>query len=420
MSAPKEKKARDYSRYDQMSTAELEQILRLDFQASERADSDLDTILYLSDLLAGRNGPADTDAAWEQFRTKYLPYADGRSLYDFDGADSAPAARSPAQPRHIPRLRRLAVLAAALVVCLLGGMAAAQASGLDVFGAIGRWTDETFRFAGAGSNRSSLIWDEENGAQIRAMLEELGAVERFPTWHPDGFTPQEARITNDNSASSVYVSFVGEEYSYSVIVRHFYTTEGGTGIFEKDETPVEAYVHNGQTFYILSNLNSLTATAYDGTYMTIINGMLTREELKKIIDSIPNPQAMENRERMQESLAKDGQVLYCPQIPEGFELVDFNFHIDPITGTAGWTEGYERGDQFLGFFVTQHKTFPATVHEKDDTPVEAYVYNGVTHYILHNNGTVAATWMLENVEYSLWATDGAVDLKELIRSVYTT
>ena len=70
MSTPEGTKKRDYSRYDQMSTAELEQLLRLDFQASENGDSDLDAILYLSDLLARRNGPSDPDAAWAQFQTK--------------------------------------------------------------------------------------------------------------------------------------------------------------------------------------------------------------------------------------------------------------------------------------------------------------------------------------------------------------
>ena len=52
MSTPEPNKKRDYSRYDQMSTSELEQLLRLDFQAAEGGDSDLDAILYISDLLA--------------------------------------------------------------------------------------------------------------------------------------------------------------------------------------------------------------------------------------------------------------------------------------------------------------------------------------------------------------------------------
>ena len=80
MSASEENQKRDYFRYDQMSTAELEQLLRLDFQASEDGDSDLNAILYISNLLAERNGLSDPDTAWEQFQTQYRPYADGLSL----------------------------------------------------------------------------------------------------------------------------------------------------------------------------------------------------------------------------------------------------------------------------------------------------------------------------------------------------
>lgn len=54
---------------------------------------------------------------------------------------------------------------------------------------------------------------------------------------------------------------------------------------------MEEYDHNGQTFYILSNTDTLTATSYDGAYMTMISGILTREEIKAIIDSISSPQA---------------------------------------------------------------------------------------------------------------------------------
>lgn len=63
VSDPEGNKKQDYSRYDRMSTAELEQLLRLDFQVSEDGESDLDAILYISELLAKRSGTTDPDAA---------------------------------------------------------------------------------------------------------------------------------------------------------------------------------------------------------------------------------------------------------------------------------------------------------------------------------------------------------------------
>ena len=84
MSEQNQQKKRDYSCYDKMSTEELEEILHLDFLASEDGDSDLDAILYISDLLAQRTQLSDTEAAWEQFQREYRPYADGQSLYAFE------------------------------------------------------------------------------------------------------------------------------------------------------------------------------------------------------------------------------------------------------------------------------------------------------------------------------------------------
>lgn len=289
VATPEWNKKQDYSRYDQMSTAELEQLLRLDFQASEDGEDDPDAILYISDLLAKRNGPFDSDAAWEQFQTLYRPYADGRSLYDFEG-EQAPSVLPAVSHRPARHLRRLAILVAALIACLLVGMVAAQAAGVDVFGAIARWTDETFRFVSAGSdNTSGSGTDQEDTGQLQSVLQTLGMDGRFPTWYPDGFTPGELEVNELHSSVSAHMNFFGEDRTYAVVIQHFTQPTDNTGTFEKDDTPVEEYDHNGQTFYILSNLDSMTATTFDGEFLTMIYGTLTREEIKAIIDSIPNP-----------------------------------------------------------------------------------------------------------------------------------
>lgn len=264
MSTPEPNKKRDYSRYDQMSTSELEQLLRLDFQAAERGDSDLDAILYISDLLAKRNSPADTDSAWEQFETKYRPYAHGRSLYDLDDgqAPQPQPAVPPAPPRFRPvrRLRRMALLAAALIACLLGAMAVAQAAGVDVLGAIARWTDETFVFVPAASGPpSGTSFDEDELAQLHASLQPLDMEGRFPTWYPEGFVPGELEITELHSSVSAHIIFFGEDCIYTVVVQHYTQPQTNTGIFEKDDTPVEQYVYHQVSHYIFSNNGSTTA-----------------------------------------------------------------------------------------------------------------------------------------------------------------
>ena len=288
MSTPEGNQKADYSRYDQMSTAELEQLLRLDFQASKDGASDLDTILYLSDLLAKQKGPSDPDAAWAQFQTKYRPYADGRSLYDF-GDEEEPPACPEVRPRPVRRRRRFVLLVAVLAACLLGGIVA-QAAGVDVWSAIAHWTDDAFFFvAGEPDSQSGSGPEAENMEQLQSSLPEAGMEAWFPTQCPDGFTPGPLEVLHLRNRVCANVTFYGTDRSYSVWVEHFTQPTANTGTFEKDDTPVEEYPHNGQVFYILSNIDTLTATAYNGEFMVMIAGMLSREEIKDIIDSIPAP-----------------------------------------------------------------------------------------------------------------------------------
>ena len=423
MSASEENQKRDYFRYDQMSTAELEQLLRLDFQASEDGDSDLNAILYISNLLAERNGLSDPDTAWEQFQTQYRPYADGRSLYDFEDNPPAPQAEpvSPARSQRARRLRRLVILAAALIACLLGGMVVAQAAGVDVWGAIAQWTDETFRFISVNpDNPSSSDTGQKDTTQFQSLLNAAGMDRMFPTWYPDGFTPGDLDITELNNSVSAHVNFFGEDRTYSVTIMHFTQPTNNTGTFEKDDTPVEEYDHNGQTFYILSNIDTLTATTFDGEFLTMICGSLTREEIKAIIDSIPAPLSSPELEQLRESLEQEGQSLYFPKIPEGFTPAQSQYYVDSITDEIFWSQLYLRGEQTLIVGVTKRTGPSNAIYEKDDSPVEEFVYHGITHYIFSNNSSTTATWMVKNTEYYMCATDGAVDMKALIRSAYET
>ena len=436
MSGHSETRPGNCSRYDEMSTEELEELLRLDFQSPEDGGAEPDTLLYIAGLLAARRGSADTEEAWERFQTKYRPYADGRSLYDFDGEVDVPSGAPQAGPRthtarpaggrqsRSPGLRRAALLAALLAVCLFGGIVAVQAAGIDVLGAIARWTDETFRFITPSSwEAAASDGSGGDGGQAGPILPDLEAFrDHLPTWQPDGFAAREPQVTSLSGSDTVYVTFLGEDRSYSAWATRYHTPEEGTGTFEKDDGLVEEYVHNGDVYYISSNIDTLTAASFDGEWMVAVSGALTMEEMKAVIDSIGADAALlpPEYEQMEAILAAEGQALCFPQIPEGFVLVYSDLYLHPRTGAADWAAAFQRGEQTLGFQVVQRTSPSSAIYEKDAAPVEEYIYSGAAHYIFSNNGTTNAVWMIGNVEYSLWATEGAVDMKALIRSVYPT
>ena len=56
--------------------------------------------------------------------------------------------------------------------------------------------------------------------------------------------------------------------------------------FEKDANNVEQYSNEHQTFYILSNADTITATWSNDLIMMQLSGNIPKDDLKKIIDSI--------------------------------------------------------------------------------------------------------------------------------------
>ena len=72
-----DRKNNDYSRYDALSTEELSEMLRLDSEAPEGNGLDIDTLLYITGVLAEREKPDHTgktaQQAWIAFQENYMP-----------------------------------------------------------------------------------------------------------------------------------------------------------------------------------------------------------------------------------------------------------------------------------------------------------------------------------------------------------
>lgn len=77
-----------FSKYDEMTTEELQEILRLDAENTEGQDTDVETLLYITGVLAERRKKNDqtgntAQEAYEIFKQHYMP--------EIDNKDSVPA-----------------------------------------------------------------------------------------------------------------------------------------------------------------------------------------------------------------------------------------------------------------------------------------------------------------------------------------
>lgn len=286
-----------YAYLDQLSTQELEELLRADLSSAE--DGQDDAVFHIVEVMLKREmdeptgAVPDTDAAWKEFKQYYdIPEGSGLSLYPCGDADASPSSAAGADPRPRARRRRIlwrsSLIVAAAMAALLCGMVAAQASGVDVFGTLGRWTNDTFRFISrytAGEPDDGM--SPEYRDIVRSTLAGWGAEDLFPTWSPEGFEASEPRIMSDSGGDTLSIIFNNEsDIFYSIQITHFYNSMDLAGEFEKDNRLVEEYISNGKLFYIFPNIDTLTATWLGEEFMVMVNGNLTIDEVKDILNSI--------------------------------------------------------------------------------------------------------------------------------------
>ena len=268
----------DLSKYDEMTTEELEEILRLDAQAPEEQETDTETILYIMEVLAARkrnNGHAGKTAleAYESFKQNYLPEVD----------NVEPASRASTKNRiTFPRWLRSLTATAAVLAILLVGSATAQAFGLNIWEAVVKWTQETFHFGewGNANENNDLPY-----ASLREALEK-GKITTLlvPNWFPNGYELSEIKVDNSPVQTIYKAIYINGKRVLRVTVQDY--LDNFPVYVEQSDGLVEEYEVAGVTYYLFENYEFSRAVWLYDSYECDISGEVTIDELKKMIDSI--------------------------------------------------------------------------------------------------------------------------------------
>ncbi len=304
--ANNDSKSNKYAYLDQLSTDQLEELLRsADIGFSE--DDDVDIIYYILEVIGKRkedslvnNLPnAEIEKAWEEFRSIYCaPEGNGKSLYPMDEIHSvAPAPNSFTSYHRVHLLRRILAVAA-IVICLVIFMLPAALGFENFFEMIGKWSDDTFYFAPSSSSIPSPESDNVGAVlpannihlSLQDALNDYGVTEQIlPTWFPSGFILEDLYVSPPSTADdkvtfgAFYIN--GEQ---SIILTYIYHPSdiNESWSYEKDSAEVKEYVVSGQKYYLYQNLDQNCAAWQNENVECSISGDLTLDELKKMIDSI--------------------------------------------------------------------------------------------------------------------------------------
>ena len=245
----------------------------------------IDSYLDALDEKAPLEEDFDVKQSWEKFRSQHA------ILFD---EDALPNPEVPQRKSHGFRFRK--TFARVVVVAAIVGlfsMFCAQAAGIDVFGVIGRWTEETFRFSAPASSRSpaaqndDLLSNPKEYTTLQDAFDDYSISEPLaPTWIPEGYVLDYVEVVPSSGQILFNASYSNGQstltFSYS------YRTDSvfQSSTFEKDDASVVEYTKNGIIHYIMSNVDVRVAAWVNGTCECSIFGPLSVEEMMAIIDSI--------------------------------------------------------------------------------------------------------------------------------------
>ena len=276
---------RNLSRFEELCTDELRHILRQDSMLSEEEPSDLDAILYISKVLSEREqerNPRDVDTAWKLFQRDYRPYSsDPNPLFalDEDSLIQCPPKKKPSR-----FLIRLVSIAAAIALGLGVGTIMASTLKYDLWGAVAAWTQNIFHFTNIQKGEETVPFPN-----LRAALSEYEITANVvPNWLPDDYDRGDTVEDIIEAPDGIYfVAYCSGEREHLLFQVTHYTREPlGKRVYETDPGELIAYEAGGVEHYLMTNRAVRLAVWIIEDMECLIQGKMTEQELKQIIDSI--------------------------------------------------------------------------------------------------------------------------------------
>lgn len=277
----------DRVQLEQMSTAELEALLR----SSVHPDSQMDesTIVLILEVLEARDPamqPQEVAAAWERFERDVIDAP--KAAQTEDETDIEIEHQEIPLTKKRRNLSKILGTAAILVVILFAaGSLIPTAEGTNFWTAVLDWTKETFGF---GTNVEE--WDEneipEQLVELNNQMLQYGYKYTYilPHYIPEGYKTV-MTMADEREDVTVFLCQLQKDDDTIVLQYRVWKEKGFTAEVQKNEGNPEEYINqNGQIFYIAENEMLYNGMWSKGSIECTIYNVPSRSELIQILDSI--------------------------------------------------------------------------------------------------------------------------------------
>lgn len=278
-----------YIYYSSLSTEELEKILKLDFYDSSSnslTTEEISIILHIINQKSSQdtpNIPFDVEKSWDSFIKNYLVFAENKNvLYEFDNTAFTQQKKKsfPFSTKNVAALFAFFVVAIALSKTTIAH---------DLLSNAANWTKGIFWYDQTKEINKQPFLNDSINLKVNETFEFVNIPSNLlPTWIPEGLEKSMEKETETDRMKMLMIFFNDESsQKYMTLDITYLYTETNT-FFEKDSSEIEIYEKDGVSYYIMGNVDTNTVIWRNGSFECQIDGTLSRDEIKKIINSIPS------------------------------------------------------------------------------------------------------------------------------------
>ena len=273
----------NYSRYDEMTTEELREILRMHAHGELEKEPDTEELFYIMEVLADR----ESENPEKQIQSTEEAYATFVKHYAPEMAKDEPipfSIRGAVVSRWVKRVAVVVIVCVALTTVAVGTKAFAP----NFWSKVACWTKEFFSFEDVNGGTAGQKPDKEVNIELNSLLEVLDQYEMSkelaPNWIPQGYVCVSAN--GKETPRALLISAVYEKDGEQLIIKIWKEFDSDSVQIEKNENLIEIYTADGVDYYIFSNDEALQTAWIVGEFECVIGGRITLEEMRRIIDSI--------------------------------------------------------------------------------------------------------------------------------------
>lgn len=270
------------------STEELEELLTLDFAEDKKVvDAEyISTILEVIEERENTEENEETQDAWKEFQA-YCMQRESQQEAEADITEKLTHSDHQRKTEYCQKSRkrtsawRVGVIAAVMTILLCG-----TAFGWNLFQVIAEWTEEVFFFITGQEHtekeKSNIFVVLHNNVALRTD------VPCVPKWAPSGTEEfGTLSVVSRDDRCMIGMGYITDERAFTIQITVYMTVHDSQPYtYQKDASICEEYIVNGITHYIVENNEHLSAMWVNESVEGYIQGNLTVEELRQMIDSI--------------------------------------------------------------------------------------------------------------------------------------